>query len=91
MERRDFIRILGVSSSIIAGTGLACTSTNKPNLKNWAWLGGGKDNTDEELMAFFQKMKDNRIHGILPGGSNEYYKRIAPMAKQVGLDLHCWR
>ena len=91
MERRDFIRILGVTS-IMVGAGIGCAaSANEPKLKNWAWLGGGKDNTDEELMAFFQKMKDNRIHGVLPSGSNDYYKRIAPMLKQVGLDLHCWR
>ncbi|TKG94736.1 hypothetical protein EYV94_12395 [Puteibacter caeruleilacunae] len=90
MKRRDFIQILGVSGLMLS-TGLACSTGSNNKLKNWVWTRGGEKNTDEELRAFFQKLKDNRIHGILPSGGNKFYERIGPILKEVGLDFHAWR
>ena len=92
MKRRDFIQILGVSS-MMAGVGFGCqtSSSEAKKLKNWAWLGGGKNNTDDDWYNLLKRLKDNRIHGVLPSGSNEHYERLGKMTRELGMDLHAWR
>ncbi len=92
MKRRDFIQAVGITS-LLSGIDPRLIPMGQKGqiLKNWAWLHGGGRNTDEELLSFLTKLKDNRIDGVLPSGGNEFYRRIAKLTKQVGLDLHTWR
>ncbi len=89
MKRRDFIRITAVTSLYVSA-GMGCTS-DKKRLKNWMWLRGGNDMTDDELKEFFLKLKSNGVHGILPSGGNTFYKRVGPICKEIGLEFHAWR
>ena len=91
-KRRDFIQLMGLSSMFLV-TGLGCIPDKKgrKKLKNWAWLGEGKDTTDEEWYTLLKGLKDNNIHGVVPSGSNEHYKKLGKMTKELGLDMHTWR
>ena len=57
-KRREFIQMLGLSSMFLV-TGLGCIPDSKGHkkLKNWAWLGEGKDTTDEEWFALLKGLK----------------------------------
>ena len=89
MERRDFIKVLGITS-IISLPSLSLIS-GKREFRHWAWLQGNNDVTDTQLRDFLKKMKNNNIHGILPGGGNEFYNRIGPIAKSLDMEFHAWR
>ncbi len=89
MKRRDFIQIVGITSFYVSA-GFGCTA-DKKKLKNWMWLRGGNDLSDEELKAFYLKMKNKGVYGILPSGGNEFYKRVGKICKEIGLKFHAWR
>lgn len=90
MKRRDFIKIAGITTMVV-GAGLGCISQKESKLKNWVWLRGGSDMTDQELRFFFTKLKKNKVDGILPDGGNAYYQRIGPICEELGLAFHAWR
>jgi uncharacterized lipoprotein YddW (UPF0748 family) len=89
MKRRDFIKITAVTS-LYASAGFSCKPEQK-KLKNWMWLRGGQNLSDADLKAFYQKLKDNGVHGILPDGSNEFYERVGHICKDIGMEFHAWR
>lgn len=89
MKRRQFIQVVGISSMALAA-GVSCSPSGK-KFKNWAWLRGGQENSDAQLLVFLEKLKLNNIDAVLPEGSNEWYIRLAPLCQKVGLDFHAWR
>lgn len=90
MKRRDFVKVLGVSSILLA-TPIGCIGGSDKKVKNWVWLRVGGKMSDEELYDFLKDLKSHNIHGVLPSGGNGLYKRMAPMCKKLGLDFHAWR
>ncbi len=88
MKRRDFIRITAVTS-VYVSAGMGCT-IDKKKLKNWMWLRGGNDLSDEELKEFYLKLKSNGVYGILPSGGDAFYKRVELICKEIGLESHAW-
>lgn len=57
------------------------------------WSGGGfiNDKTDEQISAHFQKMAEAKVFGMFLETSNENYKRVIPLAKKHGIEIHAWR
>jgi uncharacterized lipoprotein YddW (UPF0748 family) len=89
MKRRDFIRIAGITT-VFAGSGISWRSDSR-NYKNWAWFGGQGRASDDEIKSLFERLRNNGINGILPSGGNDLYRRMGPIAKEMGMDFHAWR
>jgi len=89
MNRRHFLRIVGITS-ILAGQSCSIIGGRK-GLKNWAWINGSGYASDNDLRNFLIKLKNNRIDGILPGGSNNFYERVGPIARELEMEFHAWR
>ena len=90
MKRRDFIQIVGITSFYVSA-GFGCSSGSNKKLKNWMWLRGGDKLSDNDLKAFYLKMKNNGVYGILPSGGNEFYERVGRICKEIDLKFHAWR
>ncbi|BDD11388.1 hypothetical protein FUAX_38200 [Fulvitalea axinellae] len=91
MRRREFIKVMAVTATAV-GVGACGTGAEAgTGLKNWAWVRGMRDKSEEEILEFCKKLKSNGIHGILPEGHYEIFKRLAPIVKKSGLELHTWR
>lgn len=89
MKRRHFVKIVAVSS---LAAGYACNASGSGKSQvNWAWLNGSGYGDDKELKSFLLNLKQHGINGILPGGSNDFYNRIGPFAKELGMEFHAWR
>jgi len=63
-----------------------------PEFMVWDTQGSFNDKpTDEEIEAYLKRFTDHNIKGMFLGAKNEFYKRIIPIAKKVGLQIHAWR
>jgi len=58
----------------------------------YAWMGGPRDATDEEIKENFTDLKNKGIIGLMYNGGHdpETYKRVGGIAKEVGLEFHTW-
>jgi hypothetical protein len=58
----------------------------------YAWLGGPREATDEEIRSQFLDLKDKGIVGLLYNGGHdpETYRRVGGIAREVGLEFHTW-
>ncbi|GIZ10222.1 family 10 glycosylhydrolase [Flavobacterium sp. UMI-01] len=83
----------------------ACNSTSKrssavassketktENFKYWNWITVGNKKTDAEFEAHFKKLKKYGIDAVLvnTGADPKLLKRVAPIAKKAGLEVHAW-
>lgn len=70
----------------------ACTTQKPAKVTCYAWLSGPDNATDSALAAQFSDLKSKGIDGLMynAGRSAEAYKRIAPIAKQAGLEFYAW-
>lgn len=95
MLRRDFMRLAGVAS-ISMGMMPSCVGTEESKVvKNWAWLRGisNREGAEkvEDIKRLFDTLKRNGIDGIVPSGSNERYRELAPLCREFDITLHGWR
>lgn len=51
----------------------------------------GGNLSDEEIEAFYTKLKDHKIDAVFLAARNDTYKKIAPIAKKIGIEIHAWR
>lgn len=91
MERREFIRITGLSSLAMTATAWTFPAKAENLPRNWAWGGVNEKLSDEDLLRLMDKYKSHGIDALLPGGSNDFYSRISTLAKKTGLQIHAWR
>jgi len=89
MKRSHFLRIVGITS-ILASQSCSLFGGMK-EFKNWAWISGFGNASDNDLRAFLIKLKNSRIDGILPGGNNSFYERVGPLAGELDMEFHAWR
>lgn len=84
------ITILTVALSV------ACSSSSKQlkeyKIPVYAWLGGPKKATDEEIKANFTDLKSKGIDVLMYNGGQDpaVYKRVGKIAKDTGLGFHAW-
>ena len=79
---------------------VACSSSTKQEDKPtesikipvYAWLGGPKDATDEEVKNNFTDLKSKGIDVLMYNGGQDpaVYKRVGKIAKEAGLGFQAW-
>ena len=93
MKKREFIRTLSLGAIGLASSNFlfdSCSS-NKRKYKNWAWVSGRRNKTDEDWRQFFAKLKSNHIDAVLLyGDKKEDVVPKIPLAQQEGVELHHW-
>ncbi|HLP15669.1 MAG TPA: putative glycoside hydrolase [Bacteroidota bacterium] len=50
-----------------------------------------KKTSDEEIERYFKRLTDHHITGMFLRASNEYYKKLSPIAHKAGMQIHAWR
>ncbi len=51
----------------------------------------GTTMTDEEIGRYLKRFADHNVTGMFLRATNEFYQRIAPIARASGMQLHAWR
>ena len=75
-----------ILAAVITSCGLLniAGSSELPVFMTWDTEGNiGTDKSDEEISVYLSKMKSHNISGIFLAGSNEFYKRITPLANKT--------
>ncbi len=91
MERRDFLKVSGMSALAMSVGSWTSAPAGKKLPGNWAWGGINDKLTDDELLKIFARYKSHGIDALLPEGSNELYARISKLGMKAGLEIHAWR
>lgn len=65
---------------------------NTKKFKYWNWITVGNKKSDSDLTAHFNKLKRYGIDAVLinTGADPKLLKRVAPLAKAAGLEVHAW-
>ena len=60
--------------------------------KYWNWITVGNKKSDSAFAAHFNKLKSYGIDAVLinTGADPKLLKRVAPIAKKAGLEVHAW-
>ena len=60
--------------------------------KYWNWITVGHKKSDSAYTAHFNKLKSNGIDAVLmnTGADPKLLKRLTPLAKDAGLEVHAW-
>ncbi len=106
MDRRDFLKMLGMAAAAAASGQLPLFAKNQPQeLKHWVWIGLTPDRSADEWKRSFSIMRNSGVRAILPeiyNGSFAYFPSrqvpvsddrlgtILPLAKAAGLEVHAW-
>ncbi len=84
-------------SIVIFATGCTSQAKHAKELKEYkipvyAWLGGPKEATDEEIQANFKDLKSKGIDVLMYNGGQDpaTYKRVGKIAKSAGLAFQAW-
>ncbi len=59
-------------------------------MKVYTWVHEDKKKSIEQWKKHFGFLKDNGINAIFLGGDIDFLKEIAPLAKEIGLEVHAW-
>lgn len=93
MNKREFIRSLSLGTlGMISGVTLlnSCKSTEgKPITTLWTWI-SGRHEFSKNWEDKFRELADHGVYGILLLGDYEFVRKVAPMAKDSGLEIHAW-
>jgi uncharacterized lipoprotein YddW (UPF0748 family) len=83
MNRRGFLKVVGMGATVLAGSGLnlnATTMFNTPShsspLKNWSWITIDTKRSRDQWARLFAQMRDSGISAVLPeiyDGRNAYF------------------
>ncbi len=90
MDRRSFLRTLGLGSLAVAPATRALASSRAPAPvaeRNWTWTRRLPDETPDDLSRRFAEMRAAGIHSVVMGGADADACR---RAAAEGLDLHAW-
>lgn len=89
------LKFLGVAITLLS---IACSSATQIKEENdykipvYAWLGGPKEATNEEIESNFTDLKSKGIDVLMYNGGQDptVYKRIGKIAKDAGLGFQAW-
>ncbi len=67
-------------------------SVKKSNFKYWTWITADKNKSDEDFKKEFKKYKTNGLDAVLINTHTNpvLLKRLTPLAKKEGLEVHAW-
>ncbi|MEO5511127.1 MAG: putative glycoside hydrolase [Longimicrobiales bacterium] len=100
MNRKTFLRLLGGGAAAAGGLtqfgcgGLTAESSSAPSFirakqRFGAWTGGY--DTPEKWRQALGRMSRAGMNTILPGAGDDELRRIIPLAREEGIDVHAWR
>jgi uncharacterized lipoprotein YddW (UPF0748 family) len=93
VKKREFVKNLTLSTAGMAliATLPACTSSRKQGRlpRNWAWL-TARDQSDDDWNTIFSRLKEANISGLHLRAPADTYRRIMPLARKHGIDIHAW-
>ncbi len=102
MNRRRFLHTLGAGAALgrkgdiplfpawHSGSDPKSEERNVPfSLKNWAWMRGDFRSMDDWRRKLAE-MRAAGIEAILIGGGADFYRKVVPVARQEGLEVHAW-
>jgi len=95
MNKREFIKNLGLSSAALLSTPILLQSCEgekggENEFKLWVWTGGAnktESDWDKELAG----LKELGFYGVLVGGGKPVLEKAIPAAKKHGLEIHAWQ
>lgn len=97
MDKRTFLKTIGAVAAGVTFSGNQLLAGNaEPKRRKtegnqlWLWIGGKSDWTDEQIKDAFTKIKEYGFDGVCSNGDLDYFKRLAPVTKSLGLQLHAW-
>src|SRR5690606_2364049 len=67
-------------------------SENSSDFKYWTWITVNPERSNESYSEEFRKYKDNGIEAVLSNTETdaELLSKLAPLAKEEGLEVHAW-
>jgi uncharacterized lipoprotein YddW (UPF0748 family) len=78
--------------SLIALSWLFCLNlAAQDKFKAWVWLSGGKEKTEKEWLKELSYYKRIGIDALLLGAHEDVLRTVAPLAKQLKMELHAWQ
>jgi uncharacterized lipoprotein YddW (UPF0748 family) len=97
MEKRDFLKTLGITATGVAIAGKANAWSLFSNRKVyhtwpevWCWMEYNPKLTDEDWKASFEKLRQMGFEGVLFHSDITSLARVAPIAVSAGIELHSW-
>lgn len=93
MKKREFIRTIGLGAiGLTSGNLLLQTcSGEKKKYKNWAWMAGRRNMSNEDWQKTFAKLKSHHIDAVLIyADKKESLFPIIPLANGEGIEVHHW-
>mgnify|MGYP000141373490 CR=1 FL=1 len=92
MTKREFLRILGLATLGLTSGSLfnyGCKK-RKSFQKNWVWMSSQHFTSPDEWKKMFARMKKHRIDAALVQGEIETFKKILPIGREEGIEIHSW-
>ncbi len=92
MDRREYLRILGLSTLGLTGGSLyfnRCTS-DKSAIKNWAWMHARRYPAPDDWKRKFATMKQHGFDAALILADRTTLEKILPLGKEAGVEIHNW-
>ncbi len=105
MDRRHFLKTLGLGAAAVAASRTVLQARRNTRLKNWIWIGINTERSDDDWQRVFALMRASGIHAIVPevyNGSFAFFPsrqlpvktdvlgRLLPLARAAGLEVHAW-
>ena len=89
---RKLLAFLGVCIFLL----LSCTTQKEDNPKLpkfsvWGRQSAFKDLNDQQILEKLKELKEYNFDGIFLSAGVDFYKRIAPLTIEAGIQLHAWK
>ena len=82
--------LLAVTSSF--GFCQQVSKSGLPEFMVWDSQASFRDKTtDEDIEAYFKRFTDHKIKAMFLRASNDFYKKVIPLAEKAGMQIHAWR
>ncbi len=95
MKKREFVKSIALGSLAITG-GIPLLESCISNVEliksqNWVWMSWRAQYSEDDWINKFDELASLGFHGIhLQQNDKEKIKKIVPLAKKAGLEIHVW-
>jgi uncharacterized lipoprotein YddW (UPF0748 family) len=97
MKRKEFLKLMGTSALGLAAlpllgaqrAGAQAEPAARKRSKNWVWMEGDLG-SDDAWKRKFAEIRGAGIDAVLLRREPEFLRKIIPVAKQEGLEVHAW-